>query len=83
MESLPLLEQGLALMLYGMGTVFLFLTLLVASAALMSVLVRRITPAPPALPASTVTPAAPLARDAELVAAIGAAIHRHRSHPPR
>ncbi len=40
----PLLQQGLDLMIYGMGTVFLFLALLVAITALMSALISRFLP---------------------------------------
>jgi oxaloacetate decarboxylase gamma subunit len=39
-----LLNQGLMLMLVGMGTVFLFLTLLVVSMSLMAGAVRRLMP---------------------------------------
>ena len=47
MES-SLIGQGLALMLVGMGTVFVFLTLLVATMSAMSAAVARFTPpAPP------------------------------------
>lgn len=46
----PLLQQGLDLMIYGMGTVFLFLTLLVAITALMSALISRFLPAAAELP---------------------------------
>ncbi len=80
MEPAPILEQGIALMLFGMGTVFVFLTLLVASATLMSFLVRRLAPAgvaPPVLPGAA--PVVPPARDADLTAVITAAIHQHRS----
>lgn len=79
MEPAPILEQGIALMLFGMGTVFVFLTLLVASATLMSFLVRRLAPAgvAPVLPGAA--PVAPPARDADLTAVITAAIHQHRS----
>lgn len=63
-----LLEQGLTLMLVGMGTVFVFLTLLVAATTLMSTLTARLSPAPAAeSPVSD-----------EEVAAISAAINRHR-----
>lgn len=61
-----LLEQGLELMLVGMGTVFVFLTLLVAGMTLLSSVVRRMTPA------------AELVTDEE-VAAITAAIAVHRN----
>ncbi|WP_461520485.1 OadG family protein [Porticoccus sp.] len=40
----PLLQQGLDLMIYGMGTVFFFLALLVAITALMSALISRFLP---------------------------------------
>ncbi len=46
----PLLQQGLDLMIYGMGTVFLFLTLLVAITALMSALISRFLPTAAVLP---------------------------------
>lgn len=36
-----LIDQGISLMLYGMGTVFAFLTLLVFATALMSRVVNR------------------------------------------
>jgi len=39
-----LIEQGLDLMLYGMGTVFVFLTLLVIVTTLMSAVVQRWLP---------------------------------------
>ena len=62
-----LLTQGLELMLAGMGVVFVFLTLLVGATTLMSRVVMRFWPAnsPP--------------DDEEEIAAITAAIARHRS----
>ena len=39
-----MVEQGLDLMLYGMGTVFVFLTVLVILTALMSAIVQRWLP---------------------------------------
>ena len=62
-----LLEQGFELMLVGMGTVFVFLTLLVAGMSLMSTIIRRLTPT-----------TAELVSDEE-VAAITAAIAVHRT----
>lgn len=65
-----LLEQGLELMLVGMGTVFTFLTLLVLAMSSMAAIIRRFTPG--------VTDAT--ASDEE-VAAISAAIVQHRKAP--
>jgi oxaloacetate decarboxylase gamma subunit len=62
-----LLDQGIALMLVGMGTVFVFLTVLVIGMALMSSVVMRLTPAR--------TPEG--ATDEEVVA-MTAAIAQHR-----
>ena len=62
-----LIEQGTTLMLVGMGTVFVFLTALVIAMSLLAAIVRRLTPAPEA----TVSD--------EEVAAITAAIARHRN----
>ena len=38
-----LLDQGITLMLVGMGTVFVFLTMLVAGMSLMAGIVKRLT----------------------------------------
>ena len=62
-----LLDQGLTLMLVGMGTVFVFLTMLVAGMTLMAAVVKRLSPV-----------AADSAATDEEVAAITAAILRHR-----
>ena len=62
-----LIEQGVTLMLVGMGTVFVFLTALVIAMSLMAAIVKRLTPTPE----STVSD--------EEVAAITAAIARHRN----
>ena len=61
-----LLDQGVTLMLVGMGTVFVFLTLLVIAMSVVGGVVRRVTPA-----------AADGPSDDE-VAAITAAIVAHR-----
>ena len=71
-----LIDQGLNLMLFGMGTVFVFLTLLVFATGLMSRLVMRIAPAaeessPTA--ASDVNTPSP-----QVMAAIRMAIEKHR-----
>lgn len=41
-----LIDQGIMLMLVGMGTVFVFLTLLVAAMSSMTLIVSRLQPAP-------------------------------------
>ena len=68
----PLVSEGLNLALYGMGTVFVFLTLLVFATMIMSWLVApKETAAVVALPID-------LAGDRK-IAAITAAIHQHRN----
>ena len=62
-----LFSEGLVLMLAGMGTVFVFLTLLVIAMTLMARLIARFQPA-----VETTT------EDDDVVAAIAAAIMRHR-----
>jgi oxaloacetate decarboxylase gamma subunit len=62
-----LLDQGLNLMLVGMGTVFVFLTVLVGAMTIMAVVVRRLSPA-----------ASDAAASDEQIAAITAAIAQHR-----
>ena len=60
-----MLSQGVVLMLVGMGTVFVFLTTLVAATSLMSHLVLRLQPA-----GEEPSP--------DEIAAISAAIAQHR-----
>ena len=62
-----LFNQGVTLMLAGMGTVFVFLSLLVVAMTAMAAAVARI-PAEPAVEGPT----------EEEIAAIGAAIRQHR-----
>ena len=69
-----LIEQGVELMLFGMGTVVVFLTLLVLVTSAMSVLVQRYLPPPPE-PAAT-APARGV--DGRTLAIITAAIKQHR-----
>ena len=70
----PLVSEGLNLALYGMGTVFVFLTLLVLATMIMSWLVApKETVAVIALPVD-------LAGDSDRkIAAITAAIQQHRN----
>jgi oxaloacetate decarboxylase gamma subunit len=78
-----LLTQGLELMVYGMGTVVLFLSLLVFATRGMSTLTLRYFPEPPEPPAPPRREAPAPESDAgeptaETIAAITIAIHRHR-----
>ncbi len=63
-----LFDQGFTLMLVGMGTVFVFLTILVAGMSIMAAIVRRLAPV-----------VAESAATDEEIAAISAAIVRHRN----
>jgi oxaloacetate decarboxylase gamma subunit len=65
-----LLDQGLMLMLVGMGTVFVFLTLLVAGMSLMALVVNRLLPAADGVDAS----------DEELAVITAAIAHHQKSH---
>ena len=72
----PLLLSGLELMLIGMGTVFVFLILLVLVTRLMSVLINKYAseagPHPSAVRADVI--------DDELRQIIVEAVHLHRRH---
>ena len=75
-----IVAQGVELMLYGMGTVVLFLAVLVVATGAMSRLLARYFPEPEPVPAPTVRRAVrPAQPDAEVVAAITAAVHQHRA----
>ncbi len=78
MNSGDLLAEGLGLMLLGMGTVFVFLTILVYATSLMSTLVQKYVPAQPAAKSSHSGPGGQL-NDQTLLAVISAAIHAHRA----
>ena len=74
-----IIDQGLELMLFGMSTVVLFLTLLVVMTVAMSWLVNRFFPVAEveAVPLKSGEPVGQL-EDQQLIAVISAAIHRHR-----
>lgn len=78
-----LLSEGLTLMIFGMGFVFVFLTLLVFVTKTMSSLVNKYFPeaAPVAKPKPAAKAAAPAAagNNDELVAVMTAAVHKYRS----
>lgn len=75
-----LLAQGMELLVYGMGTVVVFLTLLVFATGGMSRLVQRYFPEPVTPPkAPAPAPAAAAGSiPAERLAVIAAAVHRYR-----
>lgn len=75
-----LLEQGLNLMLYGMGAVFGFLSLLVVAAVLMSTLVQRFFPEPQAPARADAGGGHTTSADVEprVLAVIKAALEQHR-----
>lgn len=73
------MQQGVELMLYGMGTVFTFLALLIIATTVMSFLLQRFAkPEPKAVP-SPVKAQEAAGNDDQLVAVISAAIHKYRS----
>lgn len=74
-----MLENGVELMLIGMGIVFLFLTLLVVAIKVMSSLITRFFPEPIAVPPpipSLVAKKKPI--DSGVIAAISAAVHHYK-----
>lgn len=77
-----LFSEGLSLMVYGMGFVFVFLTLLVGVTKVMSHLASKYAPESQPKPGSvrkTPVPAAVAQNDDALVAVITAAVHKYRS----
>ena len=80
MAVTDLMLDGINLLLLGMGTVFVFLALLVGAMSLMSRLAARLSPEPQPVP-----PTAPIPQpkgaggDDEVIAVISAAISRYRS----
>ena len=77
MQNNSLIDQGLELMLYGMGMVFVFLALLIVVTILMSAMVQRFGPVEKTEPVARSGMAA--SSDNTLIAVISAAIHKHRS----
>lgn len=75
-----LLARGVELALIGMGTVFLFLTMLVLATWLMSRVIQRLVPDAVAQPAAA---GGSGPDNGELIAVIGAAIRHHRNRARR
>ena len=77
MNPSQLLLEGVELMLFGIGIVFTFLVLLILCIRLMSYLTGRFVSAPaPQVATAQVAAGQP---DADILAAIQAAIHQHRA----
>ena len=74
-----LVLSGVKLMFIGMGIVFLFLALLVWVIGATSKLIQRFSPEPPTHLPNSSSLSATGEDDAELVAAISAAIHFHQN----
>ena len=74
-----LLNQGLELAMFGLGTVFVFLALLIAATKTMSALVLKFQPALADTVAAAATQSNLIPEDGQLVAVISAAIMRHRN----
>ncbi|MBL4826410.1 MAG: OadG family protein [Spongiibacteraceae bacterium] len=71
-------QQGAELMLYGMGSVFVFLVILIVVTTIMSSLLQRfIKPAPELESQGGVIQTG--GNDNQLIAVISAAIHKYRS----
>ena len=82
MPSSDLMLEGLTLMVFGMGFVFIFLTLLVFATKTMSATVLRFSPTEDL---SVLTPtlnmvslSQQVANDAQLMAVLSAAVHQYR-----
>jgi oxaloacetate decarboxylase gamma subunit len=82
MEQVSLMQQGIDLMLFGMGTVFTFLVVLIGATVAMSAAVKLVAGKPLVSPlqASASVSDAGKAEQGELVAVITAAITQHRAN---
>ena len=73
-----LLQQGLNLMSFGMGTVFVFLAILVVTTIIMSRLIERFVPEPVEPQIMTPRAVASTAVDGKVLKVIQAALDQHR-----
>lgn len=76
-----LVSEGINLMIFGMGFVFVFLTLLVFSTSVMSKLLSKFAPEAPPQAKKAKAKTAPVAagNNDQLVAVMTAAVHKYRS----
>ncbi|MBR7889793.1 OadG family protein [Marinomonas sp. A79] len=77
-----LLEDGIGLMILGMGFVFLFLVVLIFATGYMSRLLNHLFPEVLVQKAPVTTTRSPAATgvDAQMTAVITAAVHQHRAN---
>jgi oxaloacetate decarboxylase gamma subunit len=68
-----LMSTGFEIMLVGMGSVFLFLAMLIVAVNIMAATIQRYFPEPPPESVNT-TPTI----DPHIIAAVSAAVHQHR-----
>ncbi|MGS2723188.1 OadG family protein [Porticoccus sp. GXU_MW_L64] len=73
-----LIQQGTDLMLMGMGTVFVFLAILVVATTVMSLLVNRLSPEDLTSEVDAQPGSSPATVDARVVNIIQAALDKHR-----
>ena len=81
MPTSDLMLEGLTLMVFGMGFVFTFLTLLVFATKTMSATVLRFAPVEELVvkpQVATVSASQQVANDPQLMAVLSAAVHRYR-----
>lgn len=76
-----LLQQGVELMIYGMGTVFVFLVVLIVLTTVMSNIVMYFSAdvSEPIMPATRAITGNSNNSDEQLLAVITAAVHKYRS----
>lgn len=74
-----IVQMGFNLMLYGMGMVFVFLTVLVIFTTLMSHLIQRYFPEAIAESLAPIAPATAASIDDKTLAIIQAAVTKHRN----
>ncbi|MCO4758713.1 MAG: OadG family protein [Oceanospirillaceae bacterium] len=77
-----IVSEGINLMIFGMGFVVVFLTLLVFATTAMSKLVAKIAPEQPKPKPvkAKAAPAAAAGNNDELIAVMTAAVHKYRSN---
>jgi len=76
-----LVSEGINLMIFGMGFVVVFLTLLVFATTGMSKVLAKVAPEQPKpAPKPKAAPAAAAGNNDELIAVMSAAVHKYRSN---